>query len=368
MGVLDRYVLKRFLLNFAVLGFVVLALFVVFDFINGADEFLDAAEARAGASGTFPVVLAWMVVDYYGPILLLLLSFLAGLLAVGAMGFTFTQLGRDGELVGLVASGVSLYRVAAPVLVAGAAINGLTIANRELVIPHFAPQLVRSKTELESSAIKRFPVRYTPDGEGHLLSAARFDAAAGVLERVTILVRSPDGRVTRRIRAARAIWQPEAGSWRLTKGRATRRGAPAGAAAEPVARFATDLSPTVLLARRASVYPRLLEIDVLRRLMTNPAVGAGRAREVRRLVWSRFSLVAVHVLVLAIAAPLFLRPDPMTRPGIAARAGGIAVVAWAGGFVLIELAGAHLNPVAAAWLPVVVYLPLGAWSFQTMRT
>ena len=47
---------------------------------------------------------------------------------------------------------------------------------------------------------------------------------------------------------------------------------------------------------------------------------------------------------------------------------GLCIGVWAGGMTLPEMVSGTLNPVAAAWIPVVVYLPLSAYVLQKVKT
>ena len=81
-----------------------------------------------------------ITVGYYGPTVLLVYVFFNGLIVVGAMGFTLTSLQRTRELTAMIASGVSLYRVAAPLLITGLLLSALTLPVQEFILPPLAPQ------------------------------------------------------------------------------------------------------------------------------------------------------------------------------------------------------------------------------------
>src|SRR5690606_1463606 len=130
------------------------------------DRFVDTANARAEAYGgpaAYHIVVA--VLDYHVPMTILLYSFFAGLLVTAAAGFTFANLSRSREMVAIVASGVSMYRIAIPVVFVGVVLNMLTIVNQEWVIPDMAEKLIRSKSDLFTTDHENEPVYFSPDGE-----------------------------------------------------------------------------------------------------------------------------------------------------------------------------------------------------------
>jgi len=386
MSTLDRYIIRTFLINAAVLTAVLVGLFVVVDLLVDIDEFIKAGKAFApDYGGFFPALLAKMA-EWYGPLLLLLYVNGSGLVAVAAMAFTLVQMHRNRELVALLAGGVSMYRIAAPIVLIGFALNVLTFPAQELVIPAYADQLARSKSHLKYRTGRHYPVRYAADERGHMLSAARFITLEKKLERVTILLREPatghdpGGAAVGRITADEARWvedyQPApsplyfddpfegeagwyfpGGGYAVETGAAERRGRPAQAEPTPVRFFPTSLSPRVLQARRASMLPKLLSIRELREMRDNPAVDPPQRARITQSIWSRFSLQVVNVLILVMGLPFFLLRTPKNLMGQSVKAAGVCVGAWGNGLVMLSVAGA-IPPVAAAWLPVVLYLPI----------
>jgi lipopolysaccharide export system permease protein len=374
MKILDRYVVRLFLINFVILAVAFLFLFLVVDLIVDLDEFLEAGRVRAEEFGGVLWATLWTIWDYYGPVFLLLYVFFSGLLVVGAMGFSFAGLTRSGELVAMLTSGISVFRLAAPVVVVGCGLNALTLPLQEAVIPRFAHKLTRSKSQVRHEAISAFEVLYAVDGRGRLLSAARFDPTLDqpMLSGVTILDRDARGRTVRRVTAEQAFWEEGRGGWELVGGLAIRPSwggeEPAGAGGRQVGVvgfFATDLSPQVLLAERASIYPRLLSFVELNRLASNPAVESGL---IRQIMHSRFSVVILNVLILVMALRFFLQREPTRtlRQGVAGAAAALG--AWGAGLMILQAGSTQLNPVAAAWLPVVIFLPISAVMLQTIKS
>lgn len=373
---LDRYIIRLFLIHFVILTFVILMLFVLVDLMFDLDEFMKGGEIRAAKHGgsTFLWTL-WTIADYYGPMLLFIYVYLSGLLVVAAMGFAFAAMGRARELVTIVASGISMYRIAAPILVVGALINGLTLLDQELAIPQMAGKLARRKSEVKHDQIRTFAIHYVRDAENRLLSAARFDAAANAIESVTILERNKDGRKTGVIRADRGVWNSVAGHWELVNGvvtravqpddSATEKDAALGAIESPIDVVKTDVSPQVLMARRATIYPALLSMNELGRLMNNPVADTAR---ILRIMHGRFSLMVVNILILVLCLPFFLTRVPGNPMVQAVKATVFGLGAWITCMGILNTPTDAINPVVMAWLPVVLLLPASAILLQRIKT
>jgi len=400
MRTIDRYIVRQFLINFAILTFVLLSFFVLVDLVFNLDEFLEAGRLRAQEwsaqqvetdepvePGRLLVIGAvlWSAVDFYGPLVLLVFVWLAGLIVVAAMGFTLSAFARSGELVAMVTSGLSMHRLAAPLVVAGGIVASLALIDQELLIPSLAPKLARKRAQVVQDAIDNWPIHYERDAEGNLFSAATFDSNEQSLQHVTVLQRAADGQVVRRITAESARWDAHRQGWNLAQGVAQRRDEsprPGGRAVsrpdatqevrtiaaltgEPIDFFATSLAPQVLQVRRAELYPELLSLRELGSLMNNPAADAAR---VQKIMHKRFSLLVVNVLVLVIGLPFFLLREPTNLLMAAVKAACVCLGAWGTGVMLLQADTLGGSPVVAAWLPVVILLPVSVGLMMTIRT
>ena len=384
MKILDRLLIRTFAINYVVIFAVLVSMYVVVSLVVDLDEFLQAGAVRAeawgggngepGAVGTAAGTIA-VVVDFYLPQLALLFVYASGIVAVGAAGFTFMAMQRNRELTALVASGVSLYRVAAPVVVAGVALSSLALPVQELVIPPLASRLLRRPNQLKEPDQGPRPVLMADDPDrGLLINAASFRPDLGELEGVRIIERDEVGVLRREVTAQAAHWLPEMGGWRLTQGYALEPVADVSPLAAgqpdptPVEFIPTRLSPTVLLARQATDYPALLPLRRLQQMSGNAAVPPLQRRAIASILWGRFSLLAVNALVLVLALPLLLSRTP-GRPLLQGLlAAGATLGAWGSALLALQIQSPLLPPAVSAWLPVATLLPAAAIALTRIRT
>ncbi|MBL8765010.1 MAG: LptF/LptG family permease [Phycisphaerae bacterium] len=379
MSILDRYIARQFLANTLVLILILFSFVVTVDLSLNVDRFLRVARAMAQGENDSglrqALITIFLVADLWWPRLLQLFNFMLGLVLAASMGFTLTQLVRHRELVAMLASGVSLYRVARPILVVVAGLTLVQAANQEFVIPRIAPLLTRDHGEAGKRDWSAFEVRPTSDGQGRLISATRFDPQTGRAEGFNVWERDAGGRATRRISAERAQWR--GGGWDLTDGVERRLTlAPAGkteraagpGASQPVARLDTDLGPTALLVKHYASLGQSLSLAQIREMLANPALDASLRERLERTGYGRLSSMASNLLAILIAMPFFLVREPRNMLVQSLKCAPLAMVSLLGGV----MGSAAPVPGLPAWfgvfLPVLVLAPLAIAMLSRVRT
>lgn len=382
MTLIDRYILGRFLANFVIL-FTLLFLFAVaIDLILALDRFIEAAQEAGGAEAgliAFWATFARLAINFQSPRFFQFYAYLHGLVAVGAMAFTLAQMHRHKELVAILASGVSMHRVAMPFVVGVFLLSILQLLNQELFLPKVAPLLLRDHGHIGRESVDEFPVRFTPDGKGNLLQAPSFDPRTETLHWPTFLERDERGRTIRRITAETATWtsRPVDGrpveGWRLTGGReVTLRDAEQSPGAGSLSQrglefYSTDLSPRVLIVRHYGEFATMLSLRQIRHMLDTPGVAEQPSllRLLSRHRYSRFSAVLVNVLVMWMALPTFLLRQPANLLLRSLLCAGITLPAMLGAaiFMMADLPG--IPAAVGVFLPVAVFIPivLGQWTY-----
>jgi lipopolysaccharide export system permease protein len=193
----DRLVLRLWLrvFLFCVAGFVVL--FVLADFFERIDTFIDHHS---------PV---WTVLRYY---LFSLPEFVRLTLPVDvvlATLFTFGVMGRNNETIALLASGVSMVRITQPVVLAALLCVGVSALLAEKVVPECNAHVSRIKrVEIEQRPPIDDPVRTDfkyRGANGYFYYVRLLDTRSQHMTGV-VLHQTRDGRVVERLDAATADW------------------------------------------------------------------------------------------------------------------------------------------------------------------
>lgn len=373
MAIIDRTVVARFLWNFLLL-FGALYLFgVAVDVVVSASRFLEAADqaVRQERAGSRAAAFALVLLDFHGPRVFQFFQFMVGMVCVGAMGFTFSQMHRTRELTALMAAGVNLRRPAMVLLAAALGLNLMQLANQEWILPRLAPRLVRGHSDLIQNRGTEFPVPLTRDGSGLLLQAASFDPPSGVLQGVVAIERDDRLQVRRRVAAPEARWDAVRNAWLLTDGVAMElpeRPAASGeftAVERPADALATTLGPEALLTRQFRLYGQMLSTPQLAALMESG--GSDRSLGAR-LIASRIFSPLVNVLVLAAAVPFFLLREPRNLLQQSLRAAAFAVPVSITALTLTTVPISGLPPAVAAAIPAACLLPVAAYRLSALRS
>lgn len=374
MNLIDRHILTRFFANFAVLFSLLFVFAAAIDVIINLDRFVDAArdelDSDSGPLRT-PVKAVQLMLNFEGPRIFQFYAYLHGLVAVGAMGFTLAQMHRHRELVAVMASGVSLHRVAMPFIVAVFILSLVQLMNQEAVLPSIAPLLLRDHRQIGKAGVNEFEVRFTPDARGTLLQSPSFDPKTRTLQWPTILERDEAGRATRRIGADSATWDESRGGWVLTNAKVMtlRKEGAVGpdTIREPMVDFyATDVSPQVLIVRRFGQFTAMLSMEQIRQMLRTPGVTDSSA--LRRHLYARFSSVLVNLLVMLIALPSFLLREPANLLLQSVQCAVMAVPAMIGAAIgmMVQLPG--VTPAVSVFMPVLVLIPVALARITFVKT
>ena len=339
MNLLDRYIARQYLINVVALIVILFSFVVTIDAALQFDRLMRVADAFLKASSSDPepsavrrfLVTVFLVADLWWPRLLQLFNYTLGLVMVGGMGFTFSQLVRGRELVAVLASGLPLRRVARPVLMVSLGLTALQVLNQELVIPRIAPLLTRDHGEAGKRSLTATRINLSTDSSNRLWYAASFDPPTATLRDLTIWERDGAGLATRVINAQSAAWN--AGGWDLTGGRAEVRRTPEQIeggklpAPEAVARVETDLDPTSLTMKRYESFRQSLSWGQISRLLDRGDLKPERREPLERIAWGRVSIMVSNLLGLIIAMPFFLRREPCNMVVQSLKGSPVAILA-----------------------------------------
>jgi len=358
---MDLYLLRTFFAYFAILMLVFVFLFEAFTFFELLD---DIARHRI----VFVVVMDYFL--FLTPYLLYQLAPLAALVAILA---TLGIMSKNNEIVACKASGISLYRLAVPLLIAGLALAGSMIVLDDTFLPYANQRQDALRNQIKGRPPQTYkqPERWIFGQNSKIYNYDLFDPAQNLFGGLTVLEIDPlTFEVRRRVFAARAQWSEAQKIWVLESG--WMREFSGGTIVryehfnvkdlpeltEPPSYFNREVLPAIQMS-----WPQLRRyIDDLHR--------AGFDVAGLTVQWHRklaFPLIAPVSMLLAFPFAFLVG----TRGAIGGIAMGVAIgiIYWLGAELLAAMgAVGQLPPLLAGWSPDIVFFFLGMYFFFKMPT
>jgi len=157
--IIDRYMLRQFAQVLVICFLSLIGLYIVIDAFGHLDHFVDYSEKHGSLLGTLAGFYAYRAIAFFDRT--------SGVLTLIALMFTVTWIQRHQEMTALLAAGVTRTRVLRPVILAAIGVSFIAAANREVVMPTIRHQLALDSKNL--------------GGEQEALMQSRFDSQTDIL-------------------------------------------------------------------------------------------------------------------------------------------------------------------------------------------
>jgi len=375
---LDRYVAKNFIIGYVIAFCVLMGLRVITDLFVNLDEFTEHADIE-----TKTVIKH--IFMFYGLNCTLYFRDFAGMITAVAAAFSFGRMVRSNELVAVMASGISLKRIIAPIVFLALLLTGLQVIDQELVIPPLADKLVRSHDDRPGQEL--YDVKFIGDGNGSLINSQRFEVETSTMHNPIILLRRRTSRsniweVTGRIDAERAVYNSQEGRWDLhTRDPNTGEQFAYGVLHEyemgsrkeprPIASYPSDLTAKDIPVRRKSEHKTLLSSKQLSELAAQKTT----IRDIAQLssqMHFRITDPIINMVMLMVSLPILVCRDPKSMKSAVMISFGVTGACFITTFVCkilaTEVVFDKVMPELWAWLPVFIFLPIAFIELDSMKT
>lgn len=359
---LDVYLLRGFVYYFILLTVAFTILFEVFTFFELLD---DIAQHRTGILE---------VIQYFVYLACYLFYQLAPLAALVSVLVTLGIMTKNNELVAFKASGLSLYRIAVPLLLAGLFLAAGLVVLDDTYLPFANQRQDALRNQIKGRPAQTYyqPSRQWIFGENaKIYNYELFDPDRELFGGLNVFELDPATfQIKRRIYATRAHWDAQQGLWILESGWIREFNQGALTRYTPfMADALNELSePPSYFNREVRQSYQMTWWELQRYIGDLQQAGFDVARlSVQLQKKLSFPLVAPIIILLAIPFSIFVG----TRGAVGGLAlgVGIAIVYWAAS-ALTEAMGAvgQLPPLLAAWAPDTVFGFLGLYFFLKMPT
>jgi lipopolysaccharide export system permease protein len=374
MKILDRYIIKNFLYGYFIALFVMMGLFLTIDLFLNLDEFAEYSDY--GVS-----VVLENIFRYYSVHCLLWYKNMAGMIMVIAAVFSLSRMTRNNELIAVMASGMSLKRLIAPILFMALLLSGLMVADQELVIPRLSHELTLKHDDLMGESV--YDLWFTGDDNGSLISARSFEESTRTMYDPLIILRQkgdePDTlfHVVGKIQAAKAVYDAEHSGWVLTGGQLLRlpvegQDPVMSQRPEAVEFYPSNLTAADIPIRRREGFKDLLSLRQLTELENNPGARQTDLAELALQKNSRITDPIMNLILLMVALPVLVCRDPKAMK----TAIGISFLTTASCFIVIfacklfatEVVFGQIRPALWTWMPIFIFFPIAWIEIDSMRT
>ncbi|MCE5185804.1 MAG: LptF/LptG family permease [Planctomycetaceae bacterium] len=377
MKILDRYIAKNFLVGYVIALLVMLGMFMTIDLFLHIDEFAENSDLGARA-------MTMNILHYYFVHSCLWYRQLAGMVIVIAAVFSLARMTRNNELIAIMASGVSLKRILAPILFLSLLLTGLMVADQEWLIPRLSHELIQKHDEVSGEGV--YDLWFIGDNKASLICSRRYEERTQTLYEPIIILREPLQnaaqvyRVVGKIQADKAVYDAARGGWRLTGGRFLRVIDPAAEpsmdasrqSAEPIDFYETALSAQDLPIRRQEGFKSLLSLQQLVELEHNSGTRRTDLAELALQKHSRITDPAINMIMLMVALPVLVCRDPRAMKTAILisflTTGACFIVVFLCKLFATEVFLGHIQPAFWTWVPIFLFFPVAIVQIDSMRT
>jgi len=367
MYILDRYALRLFLKVLLVSFMSLAGLYIMVVSIENLDEFITLGRRQ----GSYVKVLA----NFYTPRVLTFFDRMYPFLSLLSAMFVIAWMQRTNELISIQAGGIPKGRIVRPLILACVIVSLLGVVNRELVIPQMRSQLVRGVHDSLGTSTTTVTPRYDHDTDIFLSGGKMIVAEASVLRPVFRLPRRFHG-FARQLEAEKATFllgNDEHPDGYLMEAVTRPAGVNSLANVEADERviIATPrdtewLQPGQCFVTSSVSFDQLMAGSMWQQFASSRELLAGLrsaglnyGAEARVTVHSRFVQPFLDLTLIFLGLPLVVSRH---QRGLFVSIGHTALVVSV--FVTVVMASRALgsnyllSPSMAAWLPLIVFVPL----------
>ena len=366
--VVDRYVLQSFL-------FWCVLLLIGFVLMTHVYEFFDLLSDIVKNNIAMTRVLTYLF--FRTPELIFELAPMSVLVAVL---ITFGVLTKHNEITAMKASGVSLYRLAVPVLAAALLMSGGLFAFAHYYVPDANRKQDAIRKEIKGKPVQTYlhPDRkwvFDPgsNNDPKVFYFNYIDGAQKLMVRPQVFELDPANfRILKHISAEKARWSPTLGTWIFENGWSRQD---PGGRHEKFFNFTGQAATFQELDERPDYFLQ----EVLQDQQMNYQQLAAYIRELQRSgidtitlqvsFYRKFALPLFALVMALISVPFaFLAGNKGAMAGVGVSF-TIAIAYWTIGKLFEQLGDVNLLPAAlAAWSPDLIFAMAGMYFFTRMRT
>ena len=360
--ILDLYILRGWLFHFALLLVTFTGFYIIFDFFQLLGDMVRTQVA------------ATVVINYYRYLTPQVVYQMVPLSVLVATVVSFGLLEKSNQMTAIKSAGISVYRSASPVLAVAALLSAGMYILGDYYLPRFNQRQDALRNQIKGKPAQTY---YRPDrqwifGESSRIYHYRFfDSDRNVFARLSIFEFDPvTYRLTRRVYAARAFWEPPVHGWVLENGWVRDLEGDRVKSFLPfsVATFRELTEDPAYFKKEVRPSAQMSSIE-LRAYIRELAQSGFDVVRLSVQLYRKFSLPLIAFVVAMIGIPFALTLGKKGAISGIAVSIGIGILYWSTSS-LFEAMGnlSQLPPAVAAWSPDVLFGLGGIYMLLRVRT
>lgn len=361
LQILDLYVVRDWVYYFVLTQIALTGIYIIFDFFQQLSYIV-----RNHAS-------AALVLSYYGYLLPYITYLVLPLSVLVATLVSFSLLTKTSQVTAIKAAGVSLYRIAVPVIAAAVLVSGGMFLMGDQYLPAANQRQDALRNEIQGRPAQTFfraGWQWIYGGSNRIFNYRFFDPDHNVFADLSVFDFDSSFNMTRRVYAKRAFWEPHVNQWILEDGWMRQFGEDKVTKYMPfsVAAFKNIGEPPAYFKREVRTSEQMSVVELGRYIRELSRSGFDVVR-LSVQFWTKFSYPLVALVVALIGIPFSFtvgRKGALT--GIALSL-GIAIAFWSVSSLFQAMGNLNQLPAPiAAWCPDILFGIGGAYLLLRVRT
>jgi LPS export ABC transporter permease LptG/LPS export ABC transporter permease LptF len=356
---IDGYVLNGFFFYFGVLLVALVSLIEIFTFFELLGDMIKNDISMS------------TMLDYLWQLAPKLIYDLTPIGILVACLICFGILTKYNEVTAFKAGGVSVHRLAAPVLVVSFLISGLLFAFDHYYIPEANRQQERLRAEIKKKPVATYlrVDRQWVYGQGSRIYNYRFlDPHQKIMSNVNVYELEPATfKILRQISADRARWNPSLGTWVFQNGIVGGDSATYRQLKGPVS-FSGLTEPPSWFVKEEKEYKEM-NFEELGRYIRDQQASGLETTPLRVQYYKKFAVPLFALIMALLSIPFSFvagNRGAMTGVGISF---GIAIAYWTVGTLFEQMGDLNqLPPAMAAWSPDILFALAGFYFMARIKT
>ncbi|MGH9407048.1 MAG: LptF/LptG family permease [Terriglobia bacterium] len=361
LQILDLYIVHDWIVYFVLTQIALTGIYIIFDFFQ-LMTYMVRNHTPAG-----------LVISYYGNLLPYITYLVLPLSVLVATLVSFSIMTKTSQVTAIKAAGISLYRIAVPVVLAAALVSGAMFAmgNRYLPSANQRQDALRDQIQGRPAQTSlRAGWQWIFGGSNRILNYRFFDPDHNIFAGLSVFDFDSSFNMTRRVYAQRAFWEPHVGQWILEDGWSRRfeDGRVAGFKPFSVAAFKDIGEPPDYFKRQVRTSEQMSILELGRYIHDLRQSGFDVVR-LSVQFWMKFSYPLVALVVALIGIPFAFSVGRKGALSGIALSLGIAIAFWAVSSLFQAMGNLNQLPApVAAWSPDILFGIGGAYLLLRVRT